>query len=244
MNVKKRRECVDHPPLRAARCLKCWAMGRKVSGLCVQHGRQTDQCVECLPVEVLISKNRFCNVCAVTMVKDRDICVGCDTMLKMRVERQFMTDLESLLTHPCSGNVVLGGVTCDLKWRRPDAIWIGHESCVVLEIDERCHSLGYNSNCEVQRLQEIHYALQQLKGPHYVVNCLHVGVKPQKGSNGVPYSAELVSKCADVLNSWFAQAPQTNPLAPGVAYLNYPVRHKHVAFTRNHETAVIFMGNL
>lgn len=226
--------CLEHNK-RRDRCVQCWTLGRIVPNLCV-HGRQKDQCVECLPLEMCLKKRNFCSICGVTHVKThRTMCVSCEKTNNMRMEVRFMADLAPLLTHPCSGNITLGGDGCKSKVRRPDGIWIGPDSCVILELDEGRHA-SYQSICEIQRLQEMHYALQHKLGSHYVVNCLHVGL-----SKSNEYSLELVQQCADTLNAWFVQPPQSNSMVPGTAFINYSKTHKHVLYAQAAADAVVFI---
>jgi hypothetical protein len=144
------------------------------------------------------------------------------------LEQQFMSSLLPLLAHEPSGtgDLTFGGKACATTYRRPDAVWIGQQHSVILEIDEDYHS-SYNPACEATRLQQMHDSLQFLKGLQYKTACLRVGI-----SRHSKFKPDLVETCARILNKWFLNSPNPTPLGMAVCYLNYTKEHKHPAYIK------------
>jgi hypothetical protein len=233
------RPCPDHPQHRASRCLLCHALGRQVSDLCRQHGRQRHQCSECLSLDRLLTKRAFCDVCGLVRTQGRrTICKSCENVAEQSLEQRFLKELLPILDHEASGmldDLTLGGKVCSTTQRRQDAIWIGAQHAVILEIDEDWHS-SYIPSCEATRLQQIHDSLQTLKGPDYKTACLRVGISRLVGSK-----RDLVERCASILNNWFLNCPNPTPLGMAICFLNYPTEHKHRAYIENAAASLVLI---
>ncbi|AEO97675.1 hypothetical protein ENVG_00281, partial [Emiliania huxleyi virus 84] len=121
-----------------------------------EHNRQRRQCKECAPIG---SKN-FCQICCATMLSSHRMrqgiimCAKCDAEVPQRTEHWIRDKLLQLGIYEPSAadDILFGGSECTEinKRRRPDLIWFGEDSRVlIVEIDEHSHtSSGYQPSCE------------------------------------------------------------------------------------------------
>jgi hypothetical protein len=151
------------------------------------------------------------------------------------LEQRFLKELLPMLDHEASGvnDLTLGGKVCSTTQRRPDAIWIGPQHAVLLEVDEDWHN-SYDPSCEAVRMQELHTSLQAIKGLEYKTACLRVGI-----SRLVEFKRDLVESCARILNKWCKTAPNFHAHAMAIFFLNYPRENKNRAYIENAAASLV-----
>ena len=129
---------------RRNRCGECAAAGLRTSDRCV-HDRQPHQCRDCLGTAAL-DKQAWCSACGEKRLSKArrgpgGLCAGCEGVAP-RAEQLMMKAIRQHIDIPPSGldNLVLGGPACNTPTRRPDAIWLGPDHSVILELDEGAHA--------------------------------------------------------------------------------------------------------
>ena len=105
------------------------------------------------------------------------LCRGCSGAAPPRREEVMMEAILSHVSIPPSGidTLTFGGATCNTKHYRPDALWIGPDYCLVLELDDNSHAYRQPS-CELAKVTETAFCIKTLmKRDNYRVDTLRVG---------------------------------------------------------------------
>lgn len=141
--------CADHilPEMEYILDEKCHVLGCDKLAL---HGGNRTQCA-------YHGGGHRCSLCEqYTVPREGFQCYGCRTgtarvkQFEIMVEEHISQDPE--LQHYSYRDE---RIPCAPTPRRPDFVWIGGRTVVVLEVDEHCH-VGYERSCEVTRILELH----------------------------------------------------------------------------------------
>ena len=123
-------------------------------------GVRKDTCVICIPLDKLLARAGFCNVCGQTRtVRACGICVKCDTRKRKRIEHQVWDHIRERVPTPSSKDNKMTGATCAKEsMRRPDFSWVLPHGLIFLEIDEYSHR-NRQLSCEVAKMDATKWGL-------------------------------------------------------------------------------------
>ena len=135
------------------------------------HGKQRDQCPECIDFSKGISK-KLCKICLETQVCGKrieiGICAGCDTNKAPTIENEMRDLIEKYVGHePSSVDTTIANDNqlCEnMTKHRPDFTFADRTVVIVVEIDEdggHVHP-SYESKCESKKVTCQNEAIQKI----------------------------------------------------------------------------------
>jgi hypothetical protein len=232
-----------------SRCTQCGG------GSICEHNKRRADCSDCLSVDQVVADRRFC-ACGTMLSMHRlranvTQCAACDPAVVDRTELVVRNMLLPLISHPPSAlDDVQFGRDCDTDrvYRRPDALWLGDDRAVHVEIDERGgHSdQNYTPECEMGFVADIHASLIKLyadngyndnRVPYLIV----LRFNPDECDRLRASLEERVAALAVRVNYYLTVSSETLASAyrPLIEYMYYHSKcADHIAHARAHPEAV------